>query len=117
MSLVVAFIAVIVLFAVGFFLGQIEGLQIVLGMFLPLLALVVFVGGFGYRMYLWAKIPVPWRIPTTAGQAKSLSFNSSDVKSYPCFAPSSANSCCRLGSLARSAMNAATDFLDIHVSS
>jgi [DsrC]-trisulfide reductase subunit M len=74
MSLVVAFIAVIVLFAVGFFLGQIEGLQIVLGMFLPLLALVVFIGGFGYRMYLWAKIPVPWRIPTTGGQAKSLSF-------------------------------------------
>jgi len=74
MSLVVSLIAVIVLFAVGFFLGQVEGAQIVLGMVLPYIALAVFIGGFAYRMFSWAKIPVPWRIPTVAGQAKSLSF-------------------------------------------
>ncbi len=74
MSLVVAFLAVIILFAVGFFLGQVEGVDFVLGMVLPYVALAVFLGGFAYRMIQWARIPVPWRIPTTSGQARSLSW-------------------------------------------
>ncbi|MDM7998393.1 MAG: sulfate reduction electron transfer complex DsrMKJOP subunit DsrM [Acidobacteriota bacterium] len=39
---------------------------------LPYVALVVFMGGSTYRIVKWARSPVPFRIPTTCGQEKSL---------------------------------------------
>jgi len=39
---------------------------------LPYAALAVLLGGFTYRIVKWAKSPVPFRIPTTCGQEKSL---------------------------------------------
>lgn len=41
---------------------------------LPLIAMAIFIIGFIYRVLNWAKSPVPFRIPTTAGQQKSLDF-------------------------------------------
>lgn len=38
----------------------------------PYAAFVMFTGGFTYRIVKWAKSPVPFRIPTTCGQEKSL---------------------------------------------
>ena len=38
----------------------------------PLPGLVVFLGGLSYRVLGWATVPVPFRIPTTCGQQKSL---------------------------------------------
>lgn len=38
----------------------------------PYVAFAVFLGGFIYRIILWYKSPVPFRIPTTCGQEKSL---------------------------------------------
>ena len=38
----------------------------------PYLVLAVFLLGFVYRIIRWAKSPVPFRIPTTCGQGKSL---------------------------------------------
>ncbi len=38
----------------------------------PYLVLAVFLFGFVYRIIRWAKAPVPFRIPTTCGQEKSL---------------------------------------------
>ncbi len=38
----------------------------------PYLVLLVFLLGFVYRVIRWAKAPVPFRIPTTCGQEKSL---------------------------------------------
>jgi len=38
----------------------------------PYLVLAVFLSGFVYRIIRWAKSPVPFRIPTTCGQGKSL---------------------------------------------
>lgn len=46
----------------------------IFGIGLPYLTVVVFVGGFCLRVARWAKVPVPFRIPTTAGQQRSLSW-------------------------------------------
>lgn len=43
-----------------------------LGVVVPYLALAVFLFGVIYRVVDWANVPVPFRIPTTAGQQKSL---------------------------------------------
>ena len=49
-------------------------LEFVFGVILPYIAVAVFVVGFIYRIVNWAKSPVPFRIPTTSGQQKSLDF-------------------------------------------
>jgi nitrate reductase gamma subunit len=40
----------------------------------PYLAATIFVAGFAWRLLRWASTPVPFRIPTTAGQQRSLPF-------------------------------------------
>lgn len=42
------------------------------GVIVPYAAIAVFVLGIIYRVFSWARSPVPFRIPTTAGQQKSL---------------------------------------------
>lgn len=44
------------------------------GILLPYAAVLVFIAGFVWRIMDWAKSPVPFRIPTTAGQQRSLDF-------------------------------------------
>lgn len=44
------------------------------GIILPYLAFFLFLSGFVYRVWQWAKSPVPFRIPTSCGQQKSLSW-------------------------------------------
>lgn len=46
-------------------------LQFIFGIILPYTAIALFLGGFIYRVINWARTPVPFRIPTTVGQAKS----------------------------------------------
>jgi len=46
----------------------------VFGIVIPYIAISVFILGVIYRVVIWAKSPVPFRIPTTAGQQKSLSW-------------------------------------------
>ncbi len=53
-------------------LGAQSGLQILFGAWLPYTALAVFLIGFAWRIMDWARRPVPFRIPTTGGQQKSL---------------------------------------------
>ncbi|MGD8866578.1 MAG: sulfate reduction electron transfer complex DsrMKJOP subunit DsrM [Gemmatimonadales bacterium] len=73
MNLLLAFVAVLALFLVGL-LGAIFGLGWLFGVVLPYTALALFVGGLIYRVLSWANVPVPFRIPTTSGQQKSLSW-------------------------------------------
>ncbi len=61
------------LFLLGW-LGAALGLEWVLGVVFPYLAAVLFLGGLIHRVASWAKVPVPFRIPTTCGQQKSLSW-------------------------------------------
>lgn len=44
------------------------------GVVFPYAATVIFILGFVYRILVWAKSPVPFRITTTCGQQKSLPF-------------------------------------------
>ncbi|WP_419781360.1 sulfate reduction electron transfer complex DsrMKJOP subunit DsrM [Maridesulfovibrio sp.] len=69
-SLVLVFALVLIaLFGVGS--AHMAGL---FGTLLPYVAVAVFLVGFARRMINWAKSPVPFRIPTTGGQQKSLDF-------------------------------------------
>ena len=53
------------------------------GTFLPYAAIATFLIGFIYRIVDWAKSPVPFRIPTTCGQQKSLEWIKSDRLDNP----------------------------------
>lgn len=65
-------LAVIVLGLIAYVGAGVAGLQGVFGIFIPYLAVVIFIAGFVNRVWDWAKSPVPFRIPTTCGQQKSL---------------------------------------------
>ena len=59
--------------------GVQANLQAVFGVVLPYLAALIFVEGLIYRLVQWARSPVPFRIPTTAGQNKSLPWIKKDL--------------------------------------
>jgi len=64
-------IAVIVLFLIAW-AGAAVGLQIVFGIIIPYLALITFLAGLTIKVVGWSRSAVPFRIPTTGGQQKSL---------------------------------------------
>jgi nitrate reductase gamma subunit len=64
-------IAVFILFLIAW-AGAAVGLQVIFGIVIPYLALLVFLGGFAYKVFSWSRSAVPFRIPTTGGQHKSL---------------------------------------------
>jgi nitrate reductase gamma subunit len=72
MNVLVSFIIVIVLTLVAMVGVQLGGLYILFGAVLPYAAIALFLGGLTYRIVSWARSPVPFRIPTTCGQQKSL---------------------------------------------
>jgi nitrate reductase gamma subunit len=69
---IIPLIAVIVLFLIAYLGAHVSGLQYVFGVVIPYLALITFVVGFAYRMIGWSRSAVPFKIPTTGGQQKSL---------------------------------------------
>jgi nitrate reductase gamma subunit len=68
----IALVATLIILAIGWAGSMLISLQYLLGVALPLVALVVFVGGFVWKVVYWAKSPVPFAIPTTGGQQRSL---------------------------------------------
>jgi nitrate reductase gamma subunit len=70
-NFLISLVAVTVLFLAAFF-GAKAGLHVVFGVVVPYAALLLFVAGLIYRILGWAKIPVPFRIPTSCGQEQSL---------------------------------------------
>jgi len=72
MNVLVSFIIVIVLVLLAIVGVQLGGLYILFGAVLPYVAIALFLGGLTYRVVSWARSPVPFRIPTTCGQQKSL---------------------------------------------
>lgn len=46
--------------------------QLAFGVIIPYIAMIIFVVGFVYRIVNWGRSAVPFRIPTTSGQQKSL---------------------------------------------
>ncbi len=74
----VALFAVLGLIVVAY-IGARGNLQIIFGVAVPYLAILIFVEGFIYRLISWARSPVPFRIPTTAGQNRSLPWIERDL--------------------------------------
>ena len=82
MKVIYPLIAVVFLGAIAF-AGVSAGLDYLFGVIIPYFALLVFLVGFIWRIYDWVKSPVPFRIPTTCGQAKSLEWIKKDELESP----------------------------------
>jgi nitrate reductase gamma subunit len=83
MNVLTALAAVCVLAALGYVGGQVEGLRFLCGTLLPYAAIVIFLAGIVYRVLHWSSAPVPFRIPTSAGQQKSLPWINHDRLDSP----------------------------------
>ena len=82
MKVIYPFIAVLLLVLVGY-LGAAAGLDFLFGVIIPYLSVLLFFVGFTWRIFDWMKSPVPFRIPTTCGQAKSLKWIKRDELESP----------------------------------
>ncbi len=74
MNVIISLAAVIILFLLGMLGGAATGLGWIFGVVIPYVAIVIFFGGLIHRVLGYANVPVPFRITTTCGQAKSLSW-------------------------------------------
>jgi nitrate reductase gamma subunit len=72
MRILVPLVAVLALLAVALVGVDVLGLRWLFGVAVPYAAAALFVGGVAARVIGWARSPVPFRIPTTCGQQKSL---------------------------------------------
>ena len=72
MKALVSFVAVLLLALIGYAGASVPSLRFLFGVVIPYAAFVFFVGGMIVRIMKWAGSPVPFRIPTTTGQQKSL---------------------------------------------
>ncbi len=79
MGLLFSFFTVVALVAAVFIGVRSIGLHYLFGVVIPYLAFLAFILGVIYRVVKWGSVPVPFRIPTTAGQEKSLPW----IKSNP----------------------------------
>ncbi|NWF76071.1 MAG: sulfate reduction electron transfer complex DsrMKJOP subunit DsrM [Nitrospirae bacterium] len=71
MGILFSFFAVIALIVIVFIGVKGAGLHYFFVVIIPYAAFLTFVIGVIYRVIKWGRIPVPFRIPTTAGQEKS----------------------------------------------
>jgi nitrate reductase gamma subunit len=65
-------LAVLALALIAYLGASIGPLQWLFGVFIPYLAVILFVVGFVRRVMCWSRSAVPFRIPTTCGQQKSM---------------------------------------------
>ena len=84
MGLLFSFFSVITLAAIVFVGVKAANLRYLFGIIIPYAAFLTFVLGVIYRVIQWGRVPVPFRIPTTGGQQKSLPW----IKSNPIDNPS-----------------------------
>ncbi len=82
MRVLSALIAVLVLGLIAW-IGAGAGMQWIFGVAVPYAAFAIFVVFFINRIRKWANAPVPYRIPTTCGQAKSLDWIKHDSLESP----------------------------------
>lgn len=72
MNILLSLVTVVALLLLAILGVELMSLQFLIGVVLPYAAIVIFLGGMIYRVVDWARSPVPFRIPTTCGQEKSL---------------------------------------------
>ncbi len=84
MKIVLPFIAVVVLALLALVgVTMAHQVQFFFGVIVPYVAVAVFIFGFIYRVLDWAKSPVPFCIPTTCGQQKTLPWIKHDKLENP----------------------------------
>ncbi len=71
MGLLFSFFSVTALIVIVFIGVKAAHLNYLFGVIIPYAAFLTFIIGIIYRVVKWGRIPVPFRIPTTAGQEKS----------------------------------------------
>src|SRR4030067_2162043 len=67
-----SFIVVLLLVLVAYAGVEAGNLRFLFGVVIPYATLLVFIAGMIYRVMKWGSSPVPFRIPSTCGQQKSL---------------------------------------------
>jgi [DsrC]-trisulfide reductase subunit M len=67
-----SFILILVVTGLSFAGGEADSSRFLLSIILPYAAMVAFMAGLVYRVLRWANSPVPFHIPTTCGQQKTL---------------------------------------------
>jgi len=72
MKILVPLVAVMALATAAYFGAGSFGGQYLFGVIAPYAAIMLFIPGIVYRVVNWAKSPVPFRIPVTCGQQRSL---------------------------------------------
>ena len=72
MNILFSLIATFVLIVVAIIGVETAGLEFIFGVIIPYAAILTFLLGIIYQVVNWARSPVPFRIPTVAGQQKSL---------------------------------------------
>ncbi len=72
MGIIVSLLAVIALIVLVLLGVEVVDLRYLWGVVIPYLAFLTFAAGLVYKMISWAKSPVPFRIPSTCGQQKTL---------------------------------------------
>jgi nitrate reductase gamma subunit len=84
MTMIYPLLAVIALILIAWIGAGVLGLHYLFGVVVPYAAILTFFIGLTYRIVLWGKSAVPFRIPTTGGQQKSFRW----IKSNPIDNPS-----------------------------
>jgi nitrate reductase gamma subunit len=84
MNLLLSLVTILILILAAL-AGASAGLTFLFAVIIPCAAFALFVTGIVYRVVSWARSPVPFHIPTTCGQEKSLPW----IKSEPLESPSS----------------------------
>jgi len=72
MKALVSLIAVLLLALIAYAGASLPGMRFIFGVVIPYAAFIFFVAGMVVRILKWASSPVPFRIPTTTGQQKTL---------------------------------------------
>ncbi len=72
MGALFSFVAVILLILLAYVGVEVAGMQPIFGIVIPYAAVLTFIAGVIYRVIKWGRSPIPFHIPTTCGQQKSL---------------------------------------------
>jgi len=83
MNILFSLFSLLVLIILAIISVELAELDYVFGVIIPYTAMLFFILGIVYRVILWAKSPVPFRITTVAGQQKSLEWIKSSKLESP----------------------------------
>jgi nitrate reductase gamma subunit len=83
MNALYALVAVTLLLLISYLGVSVGNLEYLFGVAIPYAAIALFLVGFTYRVLKWARSAVPFRIPTSCGQQKTLPFLKSDNLENP----------------------------------